>query len=43
MDNKFETVLREIKTNKNTSTVTNPRSEANEVKESQYRESKQSL
>ena len=43
MDNKFEAILREIKTNKNTSTVTNPRSEANEVQESQYPDPKQSL
>ena len=35
MDNKFKAILREIKTNKNTSTVTNPRSEGNEIQHSQ--------
>ena len=35
MDNKFEAILREIKTNKNASTVTNPRSETNEIQDSQ--------
>ena len=34
MDNKFEAILREIKTNKNASTVTNPRSEVNEIQDS---------
>ena len=40
MDNKFEAILREIKTNKNASTVTNPRSEANEIQDSQPSRSK---
>ena len=35
MNNKFEGILREIKTNKNASTVTNPRSETNEIQNSQ--------
>ena len=35
MDNKFEAILREIKTNKIASTVTNPRSEVNEIQDSQ--------
>ena len=35
MDNKFEDILREIKTNKNASTVTNPRSEINEIQDPQ--------
>ena len=35
MHNKFEAILREIRTNKNASTVTNPRSETNEIQDSQ--------
>ena len=35
VDNKLEAILREIKTNKSSSTVTNPRSDANEIQESQ--------
>ena len=35
MDNKLEAILREIKTNKSSSTVTNPRSDANEMQGSQ--------
>ena len=40
MDNKFEANLREIRTNKNASTITNPSSEANEIQESQTSKSK---
>ena len=35
MDNKLEAILREIKTNKSVSTVTNPRSETNETQDPQ--------
>ena len=35
MDNKLEAILTEIKTNKSSSTVTNPRSDTNEMQESQ--------
>ena len=35
MDNKFEAILRETKTNQNASTATNPRSETNEMQDSQ--------
>ena len=35
MDNKLEAILREIKTNKSVSTVTNPRSETNEMQDPQ--------
>ena len=35
MGNKFEAILREIRTNKNASTVTNPRSEHNEIQDPQ--------
>ena len=35
MDNNIEAILREIKTNKNASTVTNQRSEVNEIREPQ--------
>ena len=35
MDNKLEAILREIKTNKSLSTVTNPRSDTNEMQENQ--------
>ena len=33
MDNKLEAILKEIKYNKSASTVTNPRSEGNEIQE----------
>ena len=39
MDNKFEAILSEIKTNKNASTVTNPRLETNEMQDLQPLES----
>ena len=35
MENKLETILKEIKSNKSASTVTNPRSDINEMRESQ--------
>ena len=35
IDNKFEAILKEIKTNKNASTITNPRSETNETQNTQ--------
>ena len=35
MENKLETILREIKSNKSASTVTNPRSEVNEIQDMQ--------
>ena len=35
MDNKIEAILREIKANKNASMATNPRSETNEIQDSQ--------
>ena len=35
IDNKFEVILREIKTNKNASTITNPRTESNETQNTQ--------
>ena len=35
MDNKLEAILREIKTNKSSSTATNPRSDINEIQENQ--------
>ena len=35
MDNKLEAILRETKTNKNASTVTNPRSDVNEIQDPQ--------
>ena len=35
MDNKLEAFLKEIKYNKSASTVTNPRSDANEIQEAQ--------
>ena len=35
IDSKFEAILKEIKTNKNASTITNPRSETNETQNSQ--------
>ena len=35
MDNKLEAILKEIKTNKTSSAVTNPRSDTNELQESQ--------
>ena len=35
MDNKLETVLKENKTNKSTSTITNPRSETVETQKKQ--------
>ena len=35
MENKLETILKEIKSNKSVSTVTNPRSEINENKDPQ--------
>ena len=35
MDNKFEAIFRKISTNKNASTVTNPRSEVNEIQDPQ--------
>ena len=35
MDNKVEAILREIKTNKSSSTATNPRSDTNETQENQ--------
>ena len=35
MDNKLEAILREIKTNKSSSTATNPRSDLNEIQENQ--------
>ena len=35
MDNKFEVVLKEIKSSKSISTVTNPRSDVNEIQDSQ--------
>ena len=34
MDNKLEAILRKVKSNKTTSTVTNPRSEINEIQDS---------
>ena len=35
IDNKFDAILREIKTSKNASTITNPRSESNETQNNQ--------
>ena len=35
MDNKFEAILRENKTNKRKSTITNPRPDANEIRDPQ--------
>ena len=35
IDNNLEAVLREVKSNKTTSTVTNPRTETNEIQDSQ--------
>ena len=35
MENKFETILKEMKSNKSVSTVTNPRSETNGIRDSQ--------
>ena len=35
MENKLETILKEIKSKKSASTVTNPRSEINEIKDPQ--------
>ena len=35
MDNKLEAILKEIKRNKSASTVTNPRSDVNEIQEPQ--------
>ena len=35
MDNKLEAILREIKTDKSSSTATNPRSDLNEMQENQ--------
>ena len=35
MDNKLEAILKEIKSNKSASTVTNPRSETNEIQDPQ--------
>ena len=35
IDSKFEAILKEIKTNKNASTITNPRSETNETQNTQ--------
>ena len=35
MDNKFEVILKEIKSSKSVSTVTNPRSDVNEIQDSQ--------
>ena len=35
MDNKLEAILRDIKTNKSSSTVTNPRSDTNGIQENQ--------
>ena len=35
MDNKLEAILKEIKSNKSASTVTNPRSETNEIRDPQ--------
>ena len=35
IDNKFEAILKEIKTNKNASTITNPRSETNVTQNTQ--------
>ena len=35
MDNKLEAILKEVKSNKTTSTVTNPRSKNNEIQDSQ--------
>ena len=35
MDNRFEAIFRETKTNKNASTVTNPRSEFNQIRDPQ--------
>ena len=40
IDSKFQVILREIKTNKKASTVTNPRSEVNEIQDSQLSGSK---
>ena len=40
MHNKFEAILREIRTIKNASTVTNPRSEVNEIQDPQLSGSK---
>ena len=40
MENKIETILKEIKSNKSASTVTNPRSEINEIKDPQTSGSK---
>ena len=40
IDNKFEAILKEIKSNKSASTVTNPRSELNENQEPQASGSK---
>ena len=41
MENKLETILKEIKSNKSASTVTNPRSEVNENRPSNHRDPKQ--
>ena len=35
MDNELEAILKEVKSNKTTSTVTNPRSKSNEIQDSQ--------
>ena len=35
IDNKFDAILREVKTSKNASTITNPRSESNETQNNQ--------
>ena len=35
MDNKLEAILKEVKSNKTASTVTNPRSDVNEIQDSQ--------
>ena len=40
MDNDLETLLKEVKSNKTTSTVTNPRSDVDEILDSQHSGSK---
>ena len=40
IDNKFETILKEIKNNTSVSTATNPRSETNETQDTQQSGSK---